>query len=163
MHMTDRVFAPVLFNQHKRTRDIEHSEYPLSTARAYRQRSCFVVADYRLASQHRAVDGTQPGAVRFGRVLYWVRQSRDGRPLRAVVKLFNYLQPTDIDEQCSALPNNLGRRVWRPQHMLNVEQYTKISIPIEFVLRGTVIAMHVQRKARELGLAFCLPSLTKEY
>ena len=159
----ERVYTALVFSEHKITRDIEFNEPPLQTITAYKQRSCFVVDNYRLARQHRAVDSSQPGLLRFGRVLYFVRASPSGPPVRAVVKLFHYLTPDDIDVQCDTLPNRLGSQVWRPQHMVNVDQFTKLSIPVNFVTRSAVIAMHVQRLARGIGLAFCLPSLPKEY
>jgi hypothetical protein len=155
------VFATVLFAKH--TRSIESKERPITEVAAYRQRSCFVVADYRLAPEHRAVDSALPGLLRFGRVLHWVRQSPDGRPVRAVVKLFHHLNRDALDRLCRAVPDGLGREVWRAQHLINVEQFTIVSIPVQFCTRGTVIAMHVQRLAREQGLAFCLPSLPREY
>ena len=161
--VTERVYAAVVFNEHKITRDIEFDEQPLQTITAYKQRSCFVVDNYRLARRHRAVDSSQPGLLRFGRVLYFVRESPSGPPVRAVVKLFRYLNPADIDAQCDELPDRLGSQVWRPQHMVNVDQFTKLSIPVNFVTRSAVIAMHVQRLARGIGLAFCFPSLPKEY
>ena len=159
--VAERVYATLVFSE--LTRDIEFNELPLLTITAYKQRSCFVVDNYRLARPHRAVDSAQPGTLRFGRVLYFVRESPNGPPVRAVVKLFHYLTPDDIDAQCDALPDRLGSQVWRPQHMVNVDQFTKLSIPVNFVTRSAVIAMHVQRLARHIGLAFCLPSLPKEY
>ena len=161
--VAERVYAALVFSEHKNTRDIEFNEPTLQTITAYKQRSCFVVDNYRLARQHRAVDSSQPGLLRFGRVLYFVRASPSGPPVRAVVKLFHYLTPDDIDAQCDELPERLGSQVWRPQHMVNVDQFTKLSIPVNFVTRSAVIAMHVQRLARNIGLAFCLPSLPKEY
>ena len=161
--VAERVYAALVFSEHKITRDIEFNEPPLQTITAYKQRSCFVVDNYRLARRHRAVDSSQPGLLRFGRVLYFVRESPSGPPVRAVVKLFRYLNPADIDAQCDELPDRLGSQVWRPQHMVNVDQFTKLSIPVNFVTRSAVIAMHVQRLARGIGLAFCLPSLPKEY
>ena len=161
--VAERVYAALVFNDHTITRDIEFNEQPLLTITAYKQRSCFVVDNYRLARQHRAVDSSQPGILRFGRVLYFVRASPSGPPVRAVVKLFHYLTPDDIDVQCDTLPDRLGSQVWRPQHMVNVDQFTKLSIPVNFMTRSAVIAMHVQRLARGIGLAFCLPSLPKEY
>ena len=157
----DQVFAPVVFV--KFTRSVAISEPELTEVGAYLQRSCFVVGDHRLALAHRAMAGTQPGLLRFGRVLFWVRQSPKGPPLRAVVHLFDYLPTSDIDALLHTLPRNLGQRVWRPKHMINVHRFTKISIPVEFCTRGTVIAMHVQGKARGLGLAFCMPSLPREH
>ena len=65
-----------MFSKH--TRSIERAESLITEVAAYRQRSCFVVADYRLAPEHRAVDSAHPGLLRFGRVLHWVRQSRMG-------------------------------------------------------------------------------------
>ena len=147
----------------KFTRSVAISEPELTEIEAYLQRSCFVVADHRLAPAHRAKVGTQPGLLRFGRVLFWVRQSPEGPPLRAVVHLFDHLHTSDIDAMLSTLPRNLGKRVWRPKHLINVNRFTKISIPVAFCTRGTVIAMHVQGKARRLGLAFCLPSLPREH
>ena len=161
--VAERVYAALVFSEHKITRDIEFNEPPLQTITAYKQRSCFVVDNYRLARRHRAVDSSQPGILRFGRVLYFVRASPSGPPVRAVVKLFHYLTPDDIDVQCDTLPDRLGSQVWRPQHMVNVDQFTKLSIPVNFVTRSAVIAMHVQRLARGIGLAFCFPSLPKEY
>ena len=161
--LAERVYAALVFSEHKITRDIEFNEPPLQTITAYKQRSCFVVDNYRLARRHRAVDSSQPGILRFGRVLYFVRASPSGPPVRAVVKLFHYLTPDDIDVQCDTLPDRLGSQVWRPQHMVNVDQFTKLSIPVNFVTRSAVIAMHVQRLARGIGLAFCFPSLPKEY
>ena len=153
--------APVKFA--KFTRTVERDESPIDTASRYSQRSCFVVADHRLAPDHRALDSEQPGTLRFGRVLYWVRQPPSLTPLRAVVKLFRYLDSPAVDRVCRALPRGLGRKVWRAQHMVDVGQFTEVCIPVEFCTRGTVIAMHVQRLAREQGLAFCLPSLPREY
>ena len=161
--VAERVYAALVFSEHKITRDIEFNEPPLQTITAYKQRSCFVGDNYRLARRHRAVDSSQPGLLRFGRVLYFVRESPSGPPVRAVVKLFRYLNPADIDAQCDALPDRLGSQVWRPQHMVNVDQFTKLSIPVNFVTRSAVITMHVQRLARGIGLAFCFPSLPKEY
>ena len=157
----DRVFASVVFTKH--TRSIEKAESPITEVSAYRQRSCFVVADYRLAPEHRALDSDHPGLLRFGRVQHWVCQSPGGRPVRAVVKLYHHLNKAAVDRLCSAVPDGLGREVWRAEHLIHVEQFDIVSIPVMFCTRGTVIAMHVQRLAREQGLAFCLPSLPREY
>ena len=161
--VAERVYAALVFTEHKITRDIEFNEPPLQTITAYKQRSCFVVYNYRLARRYRAVDSSQPGLPRFGRVLYFVRESPDGPPVRAVVNLFHHLHPADIEAQCDGLPDRLGSQVWRPQRMVNVDQFTKLSLPVNFVTRSAVIAMHVQRLARDIGLAFCLSSLPKEY
>ena len=64
----DQVFAPVVFV--KFTRSVAISEPELTEVGAYLQRSCFVVGDHRLALAHRAMAGTQPGLLRFGRVLF---------------------------------------------------------------------------------------------
>ena len=157
----DRVFAPVVFAKY--TRSIEKTESPITEVSAYRQRSCFVVADYRLAPEHRALDSDHPGLLRFGRVQHWVCQSPGGRPVRAVVKLYHHLNKAAVDRLCRAVPDGLGREVWRAEHLIHVEQFNIVSIPVMFCTRGTVIAMHVQRLAREQGLAFCLPSLPREY
>jgi hypothetical protein len=133
----------VLFG--KLVRSVKAAEPELGTRGGYRQQSCFSVDDGRLPLMHRC--GHAP--VRFGQVLYWVRELDSDVPLRVVVSLFVPMLAADLASACR------GQRTWCHRHMVRFNYYTTVTLPPELVAADACIACHPDAHARMLGFGVC--------
>ena len=150
------------------TRSVASLEQPLGTPGRWRQRSCFSVADRRLAPGHRSVDGAR---LRFGQVLNWVVavDAPDGEdaiistsavrgtlPLRARVKLFDHVGVDELSAHVRGKPG--AKLLWVPSMLVNLKQYAIVLLPVHLVELDACIAVHPQEIVASGG--FCAVYVT---
>ena len=134
------------------TRSVASLEQPLGTPGRWRQRSCFSVADRRLAPGHRSVDGAR---LRFGQVLNWVvavdapagddvtissSAIRGTLPLRARVKLFDHVGENDIVRHIKGQSG--ASRLWVPPMLVNLNKCAIVLLPVNLVELDACIVVH---------------------